>query len=246
MQNYRMTVRYDGTRYNGWQKQGNTDNTIQGKLETLLTRMCGSPVSVQGAGRTDAGVHAMGQVAHFHADTEMTVMEIRDYLNTYLPDDIGVTEVDIAAPRFHSRLNATMKTYVYRIARNKPSHIFDRKYVCFYEGDLNIMAMKTATLQLIGEHDFKTFCGNPRIRKSTVRTIKSIRITDTPDEITITYTGTGFLQYMVRILTGTLIEVGEEKRNPYDMKKLLDARDRSLAGPTAPPCGLTLMEVRYD
>ncbi len=246
MQNYRMTVQYDGTRYNGWQKQGNTDNTIQGKLETLLTRMTDSPVTVQGAGRTDAGVHAKGQVAHFHADTEMTCTEIRDYLNTYLPDDIGVSEVVLASPRFHSRLNATSKTYVYRIARNKPAHIFDRRFVSLYEGELNVMAMKTATLQLIGEHDFKSFCGNPRIRKSTVRTIRSIRITDTEDEITITYTGTGFLQYMVRILTGTLIEVGEEKRNPYAMKDLLAAKDRAQAGPTAPACGLTLLEVRYD
>ena len=245
--NYRMKVQYDGTRYNGWQKQGDTDNTIQNKLETILSRMVNSPVDVHGAGRTDAGVHAKGQIAQFRLDTTMQPSEIMDYLNSYLPDDIGVTELTVAAPRFHSRYNASSKTYLYRIAKKKEAHVFDRKYVYLYKGGaLDTAAMKTATIQLLGEHDFRSFCGNPRMRKSTVRTIYAIRITETEDEIDIAFTGSGFLQYMVRILTGTLIEVGEGRRDPLSMDALLLARDRRMAGPTAPACGLTLMEVRYN
>ena len=150
MKNYRMLVQYDGTRYNGWQKQGDTDNTIQEKLETILCRMTGTDaVDVHGAGRTDAGVHAKGQVAQFRIDTELSTGEIRDYLNTYLPDDIGVLSVDIAAPRFHSRFNATQKTYLYRIGKDKSYHVFDRKYIYEYRGGpLDVAAMKMATIQL--------------------------------------------------------------------------------------------------
>ena len=244
--NFRMLVQYDGTRYNGWQKQGDTDNTIQSKLETILTRLTGSPVDVHGAGRTDAGVHARGQVAQFRIDTELTPDAIRDYLNEYLPDDIGVTCVSVAALRFHSRYNASEKYYLYRIGKNKAAHVFERKYIYEYRGGaLDTDAMKLATLQLIGRHDFRSFCGNPRMNKSTVRTIRTIRITETEDEIEIGFFGDGFLQYMVRILVGTLIEVGEGRRDPQSMDVLLEARSRRLAGPTAPAKGLTLMEVRY-
>ena len=244
--NYRMIVQYDGTRYNGWQKQGDTDNTIQNKIETILSRMSGETVDVHGAGRTDAGVHAKGQVAQFRLDTEMTPAEIRSYLNEYLPDDIGVTDVQVAGPRFHSRYNASEKYYLYRIGTNKAFHVFDRKYLYEYRGDkLDTGAMKLATLQLIGTHDFRSFCGNTHLKKSTVRTIKTIRITETDDEIDIGFVGDGFLQYMIRILVGTLIEVGEGRRDPESMKVLLEARTRRMAGPTAPAKGLTLMEVRY-
>ena len=247
MQNYRMIVQYDGTRYNGWQKQGDTDNTIQNKLETVLSRMTGEEVDVHGAGRTDAGVHAKGQVAQFRIETDMTCGEIRDYLNAYLPDDIGVLSVSEAAPRFHSRYNASMKYYLYRIGKNKAAHVFERKYIYEYRGDpLDTHAMKLATLQLIGTHDFRSFCGNPRMNKSTVRTIHTIRIDETEDEIRIGFVGDGFLQYMIRIMVGTLIEVGEGKRDPESLDVLMEARSRRLAGPTAPACGLTLMEVRYN
>lgn len=250
MTNYRMIVQYDGTRYNGWQKQGDTNNTIQQKLETILTRMIDSPpenpVDVHGAGRTDAGVHAKGQVAQFRLDTDKTPAEIRDYLNEYLPDDIGVTSVAIAAPRFHSRYNASQKTYLYRICKDKSYHVFDRKYLYEYRGKLDTAAMKVATIQLRGEHDFRSFCGNPRMRKSTVRKLYAIHIIENEHEIDLEFIGEGFLQYMVRILVGTLIEVGEGKRDPYSMKALLEARDRNLAGPTAPARGLTLMEVKYN
>ena len=246
MTNYRMLVQYDGTRYNGWQKQGDTDNTIQNRLESILSRMTGSPVDVHGAGRTDAGVHARGQVAQFRIETEKTPEQIRGYLNEYLPEDIGVLSVDVAAPRFHSRYNASEKTYLYRISKDKAFHVFDRKYVYEYKGRLDVDAMKVATLQLRGEHDFKSFCGNPRMRKSTVRTIFAIQITEDEHELDLTFIGDGFLQYMVRILVGTLIEVGEGKRDPNSMDALLASRDRKMAGPTAPASGLTLMKVKYN
>ena len=247
MTNYRMIVQYDGTRYNGWQKQGDTDNTIQCKLETILSRLAEESVELHGAGSTDAGVHARGQVAQFRLNKELPPAEIRDYFNAYLPDDIGVLSVDKAAPRFHSRYNASEKYYLYRIGKNKAAHVFDRKYVYTWRGaPLDTAAMKLATLQLIGTHDFRSFCGNPRMNKSTVRTIRTIRIEETDDEIRIGFFGEGFLQYMVRILVGTLIEVGEGRRDPESMDVLLAARSRRMAGPTAPAKGLTLMEVRYS
>lgn len=246
MTNYRMLIQYDGTRYNGWQKQGDTDNTIQQKLETILARMTGEQVDVHGAGRTDAGVHAKGQVAQFRLSEERSPKEILSYINEYLPDDIGVLSVDIAGPRFHSRYNATRKVYLYRIGKNKAAHVFDRKYIYEYRGVLDTAAMKVATIQLRGEHDFKSFCGNPRMRKSTVRNLYAIHIRETEDEIDLEFIGEGFLQYMVRILVGTLIEVGEGRRDPLSMDALLEARDRTMAGPTAPACGLTLMQVDYN
>lgn len=246
LKNYRMLIQYDGTRYNGWQKQGDTTNTIQHKLEAILERMTGTPCEVHGAGRTDAGVHAKGQVAQFRADTEMEPEEIRDYVNNFLPDDIGVLSVSYAAPRFHSRYNASEKYYLYRIALNKSLHVFDRKYVHVHRGnELNLEAMRSAAAYLLGRHDFRSFCGNPHMNKSTVRTLRAIEISRTGDEIDIAFFGDGFLQYMVRILVGTLLEVGEGKRDPLSMPALLDAEDRSKAGPTAPAKGLTLMEVRY-
>lgn len=246
MTTYRMLIQYDGTRYNGWQRLGDTDNTIQTRLETILERMTGEKAEIIGAGRTDAGVHAKGQVAHFRLETYREPAEIRDYFNRYLPDDIGIVEVTEASPRFHARYNATKKTYLYRISKDKAAHVFDRRYVCRYDGRLDVNAMKMATIQLRGEHDFKSFCGNPRMRKSTVRTIYTIRIEETEDEIDLTFVGSGFLQHMVRILVGTLIEVGEGRRDPTSMDALLEARDRRMAGPTAPAQGLIMLQVDYN
>lgn len=247
MANYKMLIQYDGTRYNGWQKQGDTKNTIQEKLETVLFRMSGETVDVHGAGRTDAGVHAKGQVAQFRLTEDREPEEICAYLNEYLPDDIGVLSVTEAAPRFHSRYNASQKTYRYRIGKNKAFHVFERKYIHEHRGRaLDTAAMKTAAALLVGEHDFKSFCGNPHMKKSTVRELFAIEIRETADEISLTFIGEGFLQYMIRILVGTLIEVGEGKRDPLSMTALLEARDRRLAGPTAPACGLTLLEVKYN
>ena len=243
--NYRLLVAYDGTRFYGWASQPDQEMTIQGKLENVLSRMTGSEVEVIGAGRTDAGVHARGMVANVHLDTDMSEVEIRNYLNQYLPDDICVRDVKLCAERFHARYNARGKTYCYTISVGDLKPLFQRKYVyeVFDKPDLERMQM--AAQYLLGTHDFAGFSHNPRMKKSTIRTVDSIEIEKKGDYIYFTYHGDGFLQYMVRILTGTLIEVGQGKRDPASMKELLEKKDRSLAGFTAPAKGLCLMRVDY-
>ena len=243
--NYRLTIQYDGTRYFGWEHQPNTDMTIQGKIETVLSKLEEKEVEVIGAGRTDAGVHARAMIANCFLETTLSPVEIRDYLNRYLPEDICVSDVAEAGERFHSRYNAIGKTYRYTcyIGNSKP--VFDRKYVYVLEGRPNIDKMKSAASYLMGEHDFKAFCSNPKMKKSTVRCVDKIEITANGDYLIFTFHGTGFLQHMVRILTGTLLEVGFEKRTPESMLSLLEEKDRTKAGPTAPACGLCMMQVDY-
>ena len=176
MRNFKMILQYEGTRYQGWQKQESTDNTIQGKLEALLTKMTGQRIEVQGSGRTDAGVHALGQVANFHIDTKMNAEEILQYMNFYLPEDIAVISLKEVPERFHSRLNAKGKTYCYRVINSKVPHVFDRRYVHIVEEALDMEGMKRAAEYLVGPHDFKAFTSNKRSKKSTVRTIDEIKI----------------------------------------------------------------------
>lgn len=249
--NYRLLIQYDGTRYNGWQKQGNTTQTIQGKLEAVLAGLCGCPegaIEVHGSGRTDAGVHAAGQVANVHMNTPLSCQEIMKYLNRYLPGDIaviGVTQVD---GRFHSRLNAIAKTYCYRIYTGEAKPVFDRNYI-WVPGErkpLHVPDMQCAACFLEGEHDFKSFCANKRMKKSTVRRIDSLRVEQTGDEVRIVATGNGFLFNMVRILAGTLYEVGIGARKPEEMERILRARDRQAAGMLAPAKGLVLEKVYYE
>ncbi len=245
IKNYRMILQYDGSRYDGWQKQGNTEQTIQGKIENVLERMTGQPVEVHGSGRTDAGVHALAQVANFHADVLMSEEEIRKYLNQYLPDDISVMEVESVPDRFHSRLLAEEKTYLYRIETGDRKQVFERKYIYGLLKVPDVKAMELAAAFLIGEHDFKSFCSNRKMKKSTVRNLKKIEFEQQGSRLLIRYTGNGFLYNMVRILTGTLIEVGLGKRKAEEMKGILEAKDRKTAGFTAPPEGLFLEQVRY-
>lgn len=244
--NYRLIISYDGTRYFGWEHQPNTDMTIQGKIENVLGRMVGEIPDVICAGRTDAGVHAKAMVANVFLDTEMSVDEIRDYLNKYLPEDICCTSVVRAGERFHARYNATGKTYCYTVYSSPCKPVFDRKYVYAIEYHPNVEAMRKAATYLMGEHDFASFCANPRMKKSTVRIVDSINIEEDGPYIRFTYHGTGFLQHMVRILTGTLIEVGKGMRTPESMAELLAAKDRKLAGETAPACGLCMVSVDYN
>lgn len=243
--NYRFDIQYDGTRYGGWQRQKTTDNTIQGKIEEVLFRMTGSPVLIQGAGRTDAGVHALGQVANGHFDSRMSCEEICDYMNHYLPEDIEILRVSQVSERFHSRLNAREKLYRYRIGIGSHKNVFERKYLCPLHETYDVEAMEEAAGYLTGTHDFRSFCANKKIKKSTVRTIYEIRITELPKELQIDYRGDGFLYNMVRILTGTLIEIGRGSRKPEEIQAILEGRDRGLAGFTAPARGLTLVEVGY-
>jgi len=255
LRNFKLILQYEGTRYQGWQRQESTDNTIQGKLEALLSRMTGQKVEIQGSGRTDAGVHALGQVANFHADTQMKPGEILEYMNKYLPEDIGVIEVSEVSERFHSRLNAKGKTYCYRVICSGLPHVFDRRFACIVTETVDIKAMQRAAEYLLGTHDFKAFTSNKRGKKSTVRTIEEIRIERTvstsmcmqkaEDEILFTYRGNGFLYHMVRIMTGTLLEVGTNRRKPEEIKEILESGSRENAGELAPAKGLVLMEVRY-
>jgi len=245
MTNYKMLLAYDGTRYSGWQVQGNTDNTIQGKIEKLLSDYTGEAVEIAGSGRTDAGVHAKGQVANFRLNSYKVPAEIMDYLNEKLPRDIAVKSIEEADARFHARLSAKSKTYVYRIHTSKASNVFEHRFVYEYREPLKVDKMKEAANYLLGSHDFKSFCGNSHMKKSTVRTITNIQISESPTEITISYTGDGFLQNMVRILTGTLIEVGAGKRFPDSMPSLLESKNRANAGFMAPAQGLCLEYVEY-
>lgn len=244
-QNYKMTLSYDGTRFYGWEHQPTTDMTIQGKMESVLSLMVQSEVEVIGCGRTDAGVHAKNMVCNAHFDTQLNTDEIRDYLNRYLSDDICVKEVRIASDRFHSRYNAIGKTYCYTCYIGDVKPVFNRKYVYVLDQKPDIQEMKKAAEYLIGTHDFASFCSNPRMKKSTVRKVDRIEIQKRGDLLTLTFHGSGFLQHMVRILTGTLLEVGFGKRTAESVLELIDAKDRKLAGFTAPAKGLCMMQVDY-
>lgn len=243
--NYKIIVQYEGTRYQGWQRQDSTENTLQGKIEAILTKMCEKKVEIQASGRTDAGVHALGQVVNFHIDTEKEPSVIMDYLNQYLPEDIAVISIEIVPERFHSRLNAKRKTYCYRVLNSSIPHIFDRRYVYQFEKELDMEAMKTAAKQLEGTHDFKAFTSTKKSKKSTVRTIEEIRIERVGDEIQFTYTGNGFLYHMVRIVTGTLLEIGIGEKSVDAIPHILESGLRECAGALAPAKGLTLVKVEY-
>ena len=280
MTNYKLIIRYDGTRYKGWEHQPGTDMTIQGKMELAVIRMlnpsgisectdgedskepeCAKGGRVPGdslgtfegdvpeiisAGRTDGGVHAIGMCANVRLDTAHCCERIRDDLNRNLPDDICVISVEKASDRFHARYNATGKTYRYTCYAGNLKPVFDRKY-CYELGSVpDIAEMKKAAEYLIGEHDFTSFCGNPKMKKSCVRRIDSIDIEYRDERLTFTYHGNGFLQYMVRILTGTLLEVGLGKRSADSIPDILKAKDRSAAGFTAPARGLCLIKVDYQ
>lgn len=245
MRTIKITLQYDGGRYDGWQRQGNTDQTIQGKLEGILEKMAGFPVEVRGAGRTDAGVHALGQTADFKVPDSFVPDEVMDYLNRYLPEDIQVLEAEEKDGRFHSRLNAVSKIYRYVIETGVRKDVFERKYVYGLGNALDIQAMKKAASYLVGEHDFKSFCANKKMKKSTVRNIYSIDIEEKGSKVILTFKGNGFLYHMVRIITGTLIETGLGKRHADDIKRILAAGNREEAGFTAPAEGLFLVEVNY-
>ena len=242
--NYKLLICYDGSRYSGWERKKDRD-TIQGKLENVLARLCGEPVVVNGAGRTDAGVHAKGMVANAHMDVTMDPLEIRDYMNRYLPDDIAVKEVREASERFHARYKAVGKLYCYTCFDGPVKPVFQRKYVTVLDYQPDVEKMRQAATYLEGKHDFKSFCGNPRMKKSTVRIVDKIEIVRKGGFIYFNFHGTGFLQNMVRILTGTLLEVGKGKIKPEQIPEILEACDRQKAGPTAPPGGLCLMKVDY-
>ena len=244
MRNLRLDICYDGSRYRGWQRLPGTDNTIQGKIEQCLSRILGEAIEISGSGRTDAGVHALGQVANFHCESTMPASEILAQLRRYLPEDIGIYSCKDVSPRFHARLNAKEKTYCYRIWNSEAPCVFERRFVTVLPGTLDPEAMRRAAAYLEGEHDFSAFCGNPKFKKSTVRFIRSVRIERTGEELRISFTGNGFIHNQVRIMVGTLIEVGRGDRSPDSIPALFGGK-REESGFLAPAQGLCLMEVTY-
>ena len=243
--NYKLKISYDGSRYFGWEHQPDRE-TIQGKIETVLARMVDKDmVDVIGAGRTDAGVHARAMIANVHLDTQMSPEEIRDYANRYLPDDIAILEVREAADRFHARYKAVGKTYQYTCFDGPVKPVFDRKYYTPLDQELDVEAMQEAAHFLEGKHDYKSFCGNSRMKKSTVRIVDTMTVRRRKGYVYLTFHGTGFLQNMVRIMSGTLIEVGLGRKRPEEVGEILEACDRKVAGPTAPAKGLCLLKVDY-
>ena len=244
MRNLRLDICYDGTRYRGWQRLPGVENTIQGKIETALSRILGEPIAITGSGRTDAGVHAWGQVANFHCESTMPAGQILSELRRYLPGDIGIYSCQDVSERFHARLNAKRKTYLYRIWNSENPCVFERRFVAVVPEKLDVEAMRRAAGFFCGEHDFAAFCTNSKMKKSTLRRIDDLRIAECGEEIRILVTGNGFLYNMVRILAGTLTEVGQGRRAPESIPRLFDGK-REAAGVLMPPQGLCLMEVEY-
>ena len=244
MRNLRLDICYDGTRYRGWQRLPGRDDTIQGKLEDCLSRILGETIEISGSGRTDAGVHAKHQIANFHCNSTLPCEEILDQLRRYLPEDLGIHSCKEVSPRFHARLNADQKTYLYRIWNSERPCVFERRYVAVMPEPLDLEAMRAAAGYLCGEHDFSAFCGNAKMKKSTVRIIYGIQIERFGDEVRLYFTGNGFLHNMVRILAGTLVETGRGERNPDSIPELFGNK-RAEAGFLAPAKGLCLEEVVY-
>lgn len=251
MNSYKCLTAYEGTRYNGWQKQGNTTNTIQYKLEEILSKSIGEPIEITASGRTDAGVHALGQVFHFHCTAELlkenNSTAFLTEINHFLPKDIRLLNIEACSSRFHSRLNAVKKTYQYRIDTSPYGNLFLRNTAHHIASPMDISAIKSGASYLLGTHDFKSFCSNKRLKKSSIRTIYDIRIEEdkTNNLLLFTFTGNGFLYNMVRILSGTLIEIGLGLRTPEEIPAILEGCDRALSGHTAPAKGLFLLQVFY-
>lgn len=241
--NYKMVIEYEGTHYKGWQRQISTENTIQGVIEKAIELAVGEKVEINGSGRTDAGTHALGQVASFRLENEYE--NLMDKINEKLPADIRIVSLNKASDRFHARLNAIGKTYCYKIDTGKKMNVFTRRTINHFEFELDFDKMVEASKILIGTHDFKSFCANKKMKKSTIRTINSIEIEKFGTEIHFTYRGSGFLYNMVRILTGTLIEVGLGKIEVSQITEIIEAKDRAKAGMTMPARGLTLVSVEY-
>ncbi|MNZ87194.1 tRNA pseudouridine synthase A [compost metagenome] len=255
MRNILMTVSYDGTNYFGFQTQPD-GNTVQDYLESAIAGLTGEIVKIHGSGRTDAGVHAREQPFHFQTNSQIPIERWRLALNGRLPSDIRVITAKEAPLSFHSRRSAKQKTYRYTINGNRIPDVFQRHYQTHHPGHLDVEGMREGLSLLTGTHDYTSFASRHSTKASHVRTIYHawIEVDHSPansgsDEqgvIHIYMTGNGFLQHMVRIIVGTLLQVGEGKRQPQDMKRVLEARDRAAAGPTAESKGLMLWKVEYE
>lgn len=250
MTNYKMIIEYDGTRYNGWQKQTNTDNTIQGKLENIISKYFDQEIEIHGSGRTDAGVHARGQVANFkvtHSDT-ICVSDILRDLNSFLPEDIRIISLVEADPRFHARLNAKTKTYRYCIEISDKRDVFNRKYAMLLKRQPDVFLMRSASEKFLGEHNMAGF-SDSKTKKSTIRRIDNITFSSEffagGERLFIDYTGNGFLYHTVRLITGTLLSIGLGESSPDIIDSIFSTNNRKQVPFMAPAEGLYLMEVCY-
>ncbi|MFV0557671.1 MAG: tRNA pseudouridine(38-40) synthase TruA [Enterococcus sp.] len=246
MRNIKLTIEYDGKKYLGWQRLGDSDKTIQGKIEKILTKMTGTEVEIIGSGRTDSGTHARGQIANFKTESTLPTAEMLTYLNNFLPRDIVVKKVDEAAERFHARYNAKAKKYSYYVWNNPIPSAFERNYSFHYPQALNLDLMEQACQKLVGEHDFIGFSALKKSKKSTVRTINELSIEQEGALLHITFVGDGFLHKMVRILTGTILEIGAGEMKLEMIDQIFANQVRSEAGITVPAQGLFLDEVYYN
>lgn len=245
MRTYKLTIAYDGTRYQGWQRQGNTDRTIQGILERTLSELAGYSVEVNGSGRTDAGVHAKGQIASVVLSGKAEEGFFTERLNALLPPDIRILEASLVRNGFHARKSAVGKIYEYHIDTREKPDVFTRRYAYHFPHRLDLGAMREAAGYLTGTHEFAGYT-DKKEDMSTNRTIYAIIVSGQGGRVCLQYEGTGFLYHMVRILTGTLLEVGTSARTPESVMDALKTKDRSRAGFLAPAEGLFLREVRYD
>jgi tRNA pseudouridine38-40 synthase len=245
LKNFKLTIEYDGTNYLGWQRQA-VGPTIQAEIERALASMTGSPVTLIGAGRTDAGVHALGQVANFRCDTRLDPEPILKGLNSLLPPDIAIRKCFLVPERFHARFDAKSKIYQYRILNRETRSAVGRNYAWFIHTPLDVDAMRRAAGHLVGRHDFKAFESTGSPRAHTLRTLLTADWTEkTGPHLTFQVEADGFLRCMVRNIVGTLVAVGRGKLSPADVSAILDSRDRKRAGATAPGRGLFLAEVKY-
>ena len=248
MNNYKLTIQYDGTRYSGWQKQGNTADTIQGKIETVLQKWLKEDIEIHGSGRTDAGVHALGQVAHFDLETSMDLFHLREAFNArlrILGAPVSVIEVEEASPDFHARFSDVGRGYVYRILNRRAPTVLLTNRVWTVGYPLDVEKMREGAKYLLGHHDFTSFRGAGCQALSPLKTLDRLDITTNGDEIDFVVEARSFLYHQVRNMVGTLKSVGDGKFSPQDVKFILEKKDRACAGATAPACGLYLSKVMY-
>ena len=245
MRTYQLTVSYDGGGYQGWQRQTSTSDTVQQTIEEALTEVIGYPVSIDGSGRTDAGVHAFGQTASFALAGKIDEKTSLEQLNERLPKDIRALELHLAPNSFHARKSACAKCYEYHLDLGQKQNVFMKGYACHWTEPLSIPAMQKAAGYLIGTHDFTSFT-DKKDEKSKVRTIYRIGFEQEKEKLVISYYGNGFMYHMVRILSGTLLEIGSGRKQPEEIRGILQAKDRSKAGFLAAPQGLFLKEVYYE
>ncbi len=244
MRNIKLTIEYEGKDYNGWQKQPNHLN-IQGEIERAIQNVTGEEVELIGSGRTDSGVHAFGQVANFKINSEFPIEKMATAINSQLKQSIRVLKAEEVDLRFHSRYNCHQKTYGYFIENSEQGSAVYRNITYHISQPLDIKAMQEAANYLVGEHDFSSFKSSGTSSKSSVRTIYKAQVVKEQERVAIILTGNGFLYNMVRIIAGTLVEVGLGNISPEEMKKILEAKDRQKAGKTLPAQGLFLMSVEY-